>query len=212
MDREPAILLDKWLSCKSDKDALIVFLNHPSIKKLRDKAIAGKYKAGYKSDAQQIAYLCMLECINELADKDSNTIIEHLNSSRFYFAIVHAILYANGCQKINGRWRKPQTTTLHWAKNELTYTMDDAVDEVNRANGDYDGLFNPKLARAIDELSPVEKSIVAMRYEQNMTTGEIAIKLNMSRRNVQKKMYGTYKRGKYIEGIIDKLRKNLKPS
>ena len=60
LDREPAILLDKWLSCKSDKDALIVFLNHPSIKKLRDKAIAGKYKAGYKSDAQQIAYLYTL--------------------------------------------------------------------------------------------------------------------------------------------------------
>jgi RNA polymerase sigma factor (sigma-70 family) len=179
-------------------------MSHQDIVRLREKAIVGKYKAINKQDAWQTATLIMLENIKKMADEEPEFIMNYLYT-HYHYDVLGALMSNNGYQKVSGKWIYLQTVPLHWMLNQLSYNMvfDEDADET---------AFSKDVLCAINNLSPAERKIIYMHYDMNMSTREIAEELNISRRSVQRKLFGHNRYGVYYEGIIDKLRKTLKPS
>lgn len=65
------------------------------------------------------------------------------------------------------------------------------------------------LGRALDALTPRQKTIVELHFFQGLSQGAVARTLGITQQVVQKALHGTSRRGKIIGGAIPRLRRAL---
>jgi len=196
---EPQELLDLWKN--GDEDALEQFMAHRKVKKLREQAVSGRCSAANLKDGIQIAYVTMLECLNEWEDVPAETIWVWLGNT-YYYRVYKEILRLKGYQRHHHKWIRLNEIPLEWVKEKLTYEMDEYSESV----------FSQQMLDAIQQLSKDEQTAIVMHYDRNMTPSEIGKEIKRSTRAVQFILYGRNRDGRHIDGALDKLRQILNPS